>query len=351
MIVTIQGASCLERVVSSMENIMEAAAAYRIHPTQVETITERVAKIEYQGKHYAIKKGNFKEGEVNLWKHVYDVAAEQRISAILPLYVTERKNRFIDKDSGMYYLSPWVESHNAKHRPQELFIALGELHEKTVITETIESEAFIGPYIRYQQTVEQLYHHLLAYMEQCETSWYMSPKELLICTQFHDVEKACQLLKRHLDAYALSINENQTWRYALCHGRLDQSHVLQSEQLFIINWDQAHYSNPMDDLIYYFNQQTKRFTAPIDELLEALDEYADIFSLLESELHYLSIHLLNPLPYLQTIQTIRGQEDATSMLGQVKQLQQLFRQMMFGMEVSKKAEQLAMQIFEANEES
>src|SRR5699024_11447250 len=83
-------------------------------------------------------------------------------------------------------------------------------------------------------TCEKNYRFLLSSVEQFEKNKYMSPLELLVCTQFISLERVYHVLKGFIKRFIENREDETTWNVILCHGNLSGEHMLQENQpLFI----------------------------------------------------------------------------------------------------------------------
>src|SRR5690625_5357844 len=80
----------------------------------------------------------------------------------------------------------------------------------------------------------------------------MSPLELLVCTQYRDLELVFRETRKRVDQFIQENNEETVWNYSLCHGSFRFAHFINADQAYMINWEKAQYENTIHELEYFF---------------------------------------------------------------------------------------------------
>jgi hypothetical protein len=127
------------------------------------------------------------------------------------------------------------------------------------------------------------------------------------------------------------IDGQSNWRYCLCHGQLDFSHIIFHHHTYILNWEKAHFNNAAIDLAIFYHRLVQHYDYPADHLIALFSIYTNENKLTELEMDLLSIYLLDPTDYITTIEQYANNPSHRSMMDQVKQLQHTHRQLSFGM--------------------
>src|SRR5699024_5467310 len=112
----------------------------------------------------------------------------------------------------------------------------------------IESE-----FKKYQYNNKNNLQFLFESVQKFEQNKYMSPFELLVCSQFTRIEKISDILSSFIERFLDERKEQSSWKLSLCHGCLKKENIIQSNKLFIINWENTHYGNATNDLDIFFN--------------------------------------------------------------------------------------------------
>src|SRR5690625_6782484 len=92
-----------------------------------------------------------------------------------------------------------------------------------------------------------------------------------------------------------------TWNYSLCHGNLQFSHFFHSGQISIINWEKAHYANPILDLVLFFKNEAIHYDTTNAMLLDLFTAYLEENDLKSIEKFFLLIFLLYSLLYFSFV--------------------------------------------------
>lgn len=324
-----------EKVVKCSVNevIHKIAGEYGVHPYEIEQVSKRLFRIS-DGKHnYALKQSILTENNLNLWEYVYHQAYSQNIPSILPVYLTKQSKLYEQNDQSYYYLTPWLSSNKLNHQQviKNLYNAIGEVHAKTKRTQSIQTNTVINTFTEYQKSCAELYRRELYYVELFEKNRFMSPLELLVCTQFRIMDNVLSTLNNCIEKFISEIQNDQEWNYSLCHGNLDLTHIILHNDTYIINWEKANYDNAIMDLSILLKNLVRNYDQSSSQLTDSFSVYTSKNILKKSELYLLAIYLLNPFAYINQIQDYIDNPANDTMINQVKRLQYTSRQMLFGL--------------------
>src|SRR5699024_953506 len=172
---------------------------------------------------------------------------------------------------------------------------------------------------------------LLAYVEQFESNKYMSPLELLVCTQYRDLELVFRETQKRVEQFTQENNEKTAWNYSLCHGSLRFAHFLNADQTYLFNWEKAQYENAIQDLVDFFKYETIVYDTPADLFTKPFTTYMDINELTKQELHLLTVYLLDTTDYITLIENYIENTSTDSIVYQIQSLQRVYRQLIFGL--------------------
>ncbi|GIO17042.1 spore coat protein YsxE [Oceanobacillus oncorhynchi subsp. incaldanensis] len=305
--------------------------AYHIYPVSIEKQTERVVKVFDGMQEYALKRSFLTEQTMENWQHVYRIAREKNVTEILPVYLT-RDNAFFHKEENFYYyLTPWIDSPevtDSAYNIERTLQTLAQIHKKTRQTSRIKSdrlkESFQGFSSFCKQSLDQLHARVTDY----ESRKYMSPFELLYCTHYKGVCHAVGLLQDKLYQIYGEEETEILWSSSLCHQRVDDTH---SKGGYLINWESGGFEHPARDLSHYFRGLTGAYNQPEETIQQAFTVYQKTNHLTVKEMHLVSVYLLNPSFYLSVLKNYTDRRTKKSMVNQVKELQQQFRRLEFGM--------------------
>lgn len=316
-----------------METIKKVLDAYSIYPATIDKITDRLYRIHDGRFVYALKQASMGTENIAKWERVYQQAFVQNLSLVLPVYVTENRKMYVEMDGDIYYLTPWIETE--KKRDIELFYrSLGIMHAKTKNEQLINAGVFIRNFDIYKSFCDDTAMNLLHIVEQFEKSRYMSPFELLVCTHYRDLEYAMGEVHKRIDKLTDQEAERVSWNYSMCHGNLKFSHLLMSNQTYLLNFERAKLDNAVMDLVVFFRNEIGYFDAPSDMLIDEFSSYTSENELTDNELQLLLVHLLNPTEYITIIQDFLNKGMEKSMITAMIRLEQAYRRIIFGLKLS-----------------
>ncbi|GAB3797168.1 hypothetical protein [Virgibacillus kimchii] len=325
-----------------MEIVQKVLAAYNIYPLHIEQITENVYKVSDGNRDYALKRSILNnEHEARIWKHVYEQAYHQNLNSVLPVYLTAKGELYAIQNQHIYYLSPWLEEavvQKDKKTIEQFYRTIAYIHARTRQVQTAETSEFLPGFREYRSYCDHVQQSLLGFVEQFEKNRFMSPFELSVCTHFRDVEYSLMEMKRRIEQLMEIEEDTIPWSISLCHCNLEFSHMLKTRQLHLINWENVRYDNPTRDLVSFYKNEMKNYYAPTDEAIDLFKNYMNENELTKIELYILTIHLLDPTPYLTIVQNYTERKSGESMMHQTKILQQTYRQILFGLKWSRYVE-------------
>lgn len=317
------------------ENILQS---YSVYPLSIEKITKRLWKISDGNRNYALKESKLSSTTIVNWEKSFKLAEYHQLHAILPVYMTRNGQLYQEHLGSFYYLSPWVDHDNGRGTERNIadfYSNLGAVHAKTKQTKQIEKDTFIREFGTYKQACETLFNELNRTVDRFERNHYMSPFELLVCSQFRDIEMVFQVLNKRLDQLVYVSNDEQvTWNSSFCHGQLSRDHIVHHNSAQLINWEQARYENATMDLVRFYRSETLDYDAPITAYTEEFHSYIKENELTEKELQLLTIHLLHPSSYFRLVQEYLEDPSNQTMLARTRQLQRAYRQLTFGLQWS-----------------
>ncbi|RKQ37920.1 hypothetical protein [Oceanobacillus halophilus] len=318
------------------DDLYKVLSAYGIRPLKIQEVTPRLFEVKDNYQNYALKISSLTEGTLKKWENVYRVANAQNLQAVLPVYLTKQGNLFYPLNETVYYLSPWVEEREQLSNEtwiQEFYETLATMHVKTRRTQKLSKDKISKRFITYQSFCNDARRHLLTFVQQFEKHRYMSPFELLVCTQFRDIDFALVEVDKRIHRL---LNEEKgeeqlTWNYSLCHSNLNASHI---RGPYFINWENARYESPIMDLVRFFSQEIGKYDPTTNSYIDLFPTYTKINQLQLPELQLFSIYLLSPGKYVQTIYEYVNTMRTESMIHFVQTLQHEYRKILFGLKWS-----------------
>ncbi|MHA6252109.1 hypothetical protein [Oceanobacillus sp. CAU 1775] len=315
-----------------MNKFTEILKQYHIFPQGVVPITDRLTQIKANGKMYALKRSHLKTNNVNKWLQIYHLAQEKNLSGILPIYLTVDRKLYVEAEGEVYYLLPWVkttEKEPSKEDFGKYLRTLGTIHLQTKQLTNVKEMDVLEEFKTYQNHCMKLEQKALQYVEKFERKLYPSPLELQVLTHYRDLSYAMKQSQQLTATIIRELDEEVYWGNSLIHGKLEQSHFLDS---YFINWEFGSYNHSMHDLLDVFSMEAKRSYRSIDLLLDAFPSYLDENPLQLIELAITTLHLLNVEPYLLELEKYQStKRQKASMLKQTMQIDELYRTIVFGL--------------------
>ncbi|GGA85980.1 hypothetical protein [Ornithinibacillus halotolerans] len=325
-----------------MEKVRRVLESYHIYPVDIEKVSEKLFKIKGNKHHYALKKSHLHEEKLSDWLEVYRIAQATNLQSILPVYLTNSNQLYVKEGNDIYYLTPWIDSTNRNHPIEKIYQHIGYIHAKTKKSQPITAdirEKLKEDFLLYKKQMIDSRKKLLFHVEEFEQEHFMSPVELLVCTQYRDMVQVYYLLEKRINQYIESLEDVSETKVTLCHGRLKDSHFLSGNQYYFINWEQANYQHPIVDLTQFIKNKTLYYDSDKRLLLDKFKFYMEENRLEIHELTLLAIYLLDPSAYLEIINDYISRESDQTMIDTVIRLQRLHRQLVFGISFSEFVEE------------
>ncbi|WP_407272745.1 hypothetical protein [Radiobacillus sp. PE A8.2] len=318
-----------------METIYKVLQAYQLAPTEVRQITNRLYQVQSSQYSFALKRSRLKDTNINQWKHVYQTASQQQLSAIVPIYMTNNRGIFVQDQQEIYYLSPWkqqIESDEPEHEIESFYASIAKIHKQTKNEQKIDVKDIEKLIDNEKNQLAQLRRKLLSYVEKYERRRFMSPFELRVCMQFRDLEQVFSELDDWYDYYLEDVTEDKLLYSCMCHGNLRTTHmVYQNSQTYFINWERSFFGNSMTDLAIYYYHAFQYHDSYMDQLINAFPIYEKYNPLASSEKSLLAIYLLYPSSYLSVIESYEKKNAKKAQPFQIRSLEQSYRRLMHGL--------------------
>ncbi|MDY0405439.1 phosphotransferase [Virgibacillus sp. 179-BFC.A HS] len=320
-------------------DIEEVLRSYRLQPNQIIPITDRVYKIETNIGQYAMKKSRLNHETAPFWKQIYDQAYHLGLHAIVPVYLTGQKELLATAGDSFYYLQPWLEINDTPQDPVRVLQTLSQVHWKTrrdIKLDTARWKENFKHYLAYCRNCSEKLDH---YMDIFESKRYMSPFELLACTQYRDAKQALSLVTDSLERMLELEEETINWQVSLCHGNLRTEHIHCERQVYFLNWEDAVYDHPVIDLSTYLRSAVLDYDTNIEAYLSGLFAYMDINELDRMQCDMLISYLLNPSDYIHLLRVYQQNDGRDNVIHHTKHLQRALRPLLFGIAAAKQIEQ------------
>lgn len=323
-----------------MDSITEILRSYAIFPQTATPITDRLYKIKADGKEYALKQSRLDKTSVKQWVLAYRTASEKNLHDIVPVYLTQNQNLYVERADGIYYLMPWVSAGTNRKQPDEerirsIYERLGKLHVRTKSMYSLDKEKLMESFEVYKKTCKQDETRLLHWIEQLEKIHYPSPFELQVLTYYRDIRHGLsesQLLADRI----LSLGESEhSWGVSLCHNYLEPEHLL---EYYMLNWERASYKHAVYDLTDLLHAAAVKEPHYREEFIQYFSVYLEEHPLNELEQRLLALYLMNGNECIGLISSYFQQAPQKPVVERSIQLAQARRKLIVGIQLNQQLE-------------
>ncbi|WP_197431762.1 phosphotransferase [Lentibacillus sp. JNUCC-1] len=324
---------------------------YGISPQLISKHTDLLYRATDGNKQYAVKRSQLNQNTVQFWEYVYHTAHTQRLSSVLPVYVTKSGALFHAAEESIYYVTPWIEatSHNKQTQITGLFKALGHLHESTRHTADVDIQESELKFADYERHLLSSYERLSQYITLFESQHYMSPFELQTCTHYVHIDMIFNLLFDRLKTFIAQLQNDPAQTVSLCHGQMSLQHYIYHHRPYVINWEKANYGHPMNDLAKLIQDAGSRHDPNTTMWSHSLQTYFDTYASTSNERLLLSIYLLDPTAYINMIESYVTKGHAQPMLEYVHSLEQLYRRLTLALHLVETIDEMNREHFEEDD--
>lgn len=326
-----------------MESIQKILSMYDVHGEMIVKISERLYKVGHGDQHFALKRSNLTMESLRNWEHVFQQAEKHKLVSILPVYATKERSLVQEINGDLYYLSPWINGKSSTIK--SLYHSIGMIHSQTKQSQFINESQMNKQFKAYKETCKEWGQQLLGYIKRFESHRYMSPIELQVCTHYHHLEKALKKCIQYVDRFLDRKTGKEQWETCLCHGNLKLSHIIEAKENYLINWERSHHGYAIIDLINLFKNEVVDYDAPMKNYIDLFNIYMQENKLEAHELLLLNIYLLDITPYMDNLRSYVEETPTLSAIGQVTRLEIIYRQLLFGLELSSHLETNYLSIF------
>jgi len=180
-----------------------------------------------------------------------------------------------------------------EQRIEDLIYLTSILHTKTTFYKNVDLDYIKEIYEEQQKKQDYLYNYYLELQNIIESEVYMSPSQYLLIRNISDIYKCIIKSKEMINKWYEVIKEKKKIRYAMNHGNLDKSHLIENNDIYLVSWDKAKINLPVYDLANLYNNNQKEI-----DLLDLLNIYQTKYELTEDE-KYLFLSLVSLPPKLE----------------------------------------------------
>ena len=164
-----------------------------------------------------------------------------------------------------YYLNPIYRDNNYEIYPYikeidisksdksiDLIHIMSLLHNKTTSYEEISLDEIKKIYEDIINEINMKYEYYLKLQDEYEQHINMTPKELLLMKNISKIYYMLKLSRDNIELFYKNIESENHIRKVQIHGNLSLSHILESEDKYIISWGNSRKDFPIVDLVNFY---------------------------------------------------------------------------------------------------
>lgn len=188
-----------------------------------------------------------------------------------------------------YEITEYLKDNNVpiEQRIEDLVYITSILHSKTSFNKKLEKSKIDEIYHNLNQKIKEIYDYYLLKQDNIELEIYMSPSNYLLIRNISNIYKCLNLSKEYLEKWYSITQKKENYQYVMNHGNLDNSHLIENNNIFLINWDKARINSPIFDLYDLYIKNYKYIS-----IKEILNIYEENYQLTIDEKYLLYINVL-----------------------------------------------------------
>jgi len=188
-------------------------------------------------------------------------------------------------------ITDYIEEKNIpkEQKLEDLIYLTSMLHAKTTFYKSVDEDYIKNIYEKLIDKQTNLFNYYNDLQNMIELEVYMSPSNYLLIRNISIIYLALRKSREYLDNWYEIIKDNPKIRFSYIHGNLEESHFIESDDLYLISWDKSRIDLPIYDLEIFY----KKSFQDID-ISEILSIYQSKYPLKKEELYLLITLLLIP---------------------------------------------------------
>ena len=136
-----------------------------------------------------------------------------------------------------------------EQRLNDLIHLSGILHRQTSFNKEIDMDEIKKIYediVKKNNYLRSYYEDLNNYID---TKVFMSPSEYLLVSNIDLIYYLLDFVHIEIDNWYKEVKEHKTIRYSMIHNNLDLSHILESDNKYLISWSKSRLDMPIIDML------------------------------------------------------------------------------------------------------
>ncbi len=137
---------------------------------------------------------------------------------------------------------------------QDLVYLTSILHTKTTFYKDVDDDYIKKIYEDLLEKQTNIYQYYSDLQNMIELEVYMSPANYLLIRNISLIYMALNQSRKYIEEWYRIIRNNHKVRYAYIHGNLEESHLLEGNDLYLISWDHSRVDLPIYDLEIFYRK-------------------------------------------------------------------------------------------------
>lgn len=185
-------------------------------------------------------------------------------------------------------LTDYIEENNTpkEQKIEDLVYLTSILHTKTTYYKSVDEDYQKNIYESIIDKQEKIFNYYSNLQNMIELEVYMSPANYLLIRNISIIYLAIRKSREYIEKWYEIIRETKKVRLAYIHGNLEDSHLIEGDDLYLISWDKSRIDLPIYDLETLYRKNY------IDVNLESILEIYESKYPLKKEEYYLLLSLL-----------------------------------------------------------
>ncbi len=188
------------------------------------------------------------------------------------------------KSNQDYILLPYINQIETPkdQKAMDIIHLVANLHKKTTYYKEISLDEIKEIYENNINRINYLYEYYSNLQETLEQEEFFSPSTYLLLRNISLIYNNLAFSKDKIDKWYNMVSNNRTIRMSLIHNNLDISHILESNNKYLISWSKAKKDIPIYDLYHFFNNNYNDI-----DFKDYYKEYINIYPLTKDEKYLL----------------------------------------------------------------
>lgn len=190
-----------------------------------------------------------------------------------------------------YFITDYIEELNIpkEQKLEDIVYLASILHTKTTFYKQVDDDYIKNIYESILDKLNSLYQYYTELQNIIEMEVYMSPANYLLIRNISMIYLSLRKAHEYLEKWYSVIKEEKKVRFSYIHGNLDESHLIENDDLYLVSWDKSRIDLPIYDIETLYKNNYMDIN-----LENLLSIYESKYQLKKEEYYLLLTHLLIP---------------------------------------------------------